>query len=397
MTTTTISIPWSFRGSVRPIPTQIVLDVPDGARLDTPLVILLHGTSGNVDDMSNPAAHPGENYEQIAAGTIIDRGWHAYPNAGFWSLGVDGLASVTGWAPFLAAAGFPTINYSQCNPRDLLAEPLCELRAVLDAIDLNDELLPVRDRRIVLLGHSRGGILARMILVDLAATGSPMLARIATCVTLHAPNQGSTLANTALVLASIVASWRVTGVPLVPPHLQAAALLALDGLIDLVVKEAGAPAYTDYAVGAPTLLALAAAEPVPGISYFTFGGTRPVLRNLVGWAFTPESAVPILDPLPKFHWSTAYVPVMPLPPPGSLPFPELLEGGDLLTNSALTRLPFAAHRDNYINHAEALWADDLKAQVLAIINSVPPSLKVPPSLEKVDLSFLTPLLLSGSA
>lgn len=404
---TAIAVPWSFLGSART--TQILLDVPDSATRDAPLIILLHGTSGDMNDMSDPGAHPGLNYERIVPGTIVDRGWHEYPNVGFWSVGADKLAGVTGWAPFLSAAGFPTINYSQTKPRDVLVEPLRELGALLDAINIDGRFLPVRDRRIILIGHSRGGILARMTLVELAAASAPMLARISTCITLHAPNQGSTLANTALGLATIVASWRVTGVPLVPPELKGVALHVLDDLISLVVAEAGAPAYTDFALGSPTLLLLAAAEPVPGIMYFTFGGTRPVLLNLRGWAFTPESAVP-LPHLPPFHWSAAYVPLMPLPPPGALPFPELLEGGDLLTSSAMARLPFAVHRDNYLNHAEALWDDALKAQIIAILNRAPLALKTAdisfltplllsepplPALKTADISFLTPLLLSG--
>ena len=178
------------------------------------------------------------------------------------------------------------------------------------------------------------------------------------------------------------------GVPLVPPDQNGVALQVLDDLISYVVDEAVAPAYTDFAVGSPTLLLLAATEPVPGIMYFTFGGTRPVLLNLRGWTFTPESAVP-LHHRPPFHWYTAYVPLMPLPPPGALPFPELLEGGDLLTNSAMTRLPFAVHQDNYLNHAEALWDDALKAQIIAILNRAPLASKA------TDISFLTPLLLSG--
>ena len=94
-----------------------------------------------------------------------------------------------------------------------------------------------------------------------------------------------------------------------------------------------------------------------------------------------------------------YVPQLPLPPPGALPFPEMLEGGDLLTNSAMTRLPFGVHRDNYINHAEALWDDALKAQVIAILNRDPPPDGPdgidPAASNTVDIAFLVPLLLGG--
>jgi hypothetical protein len=45
--------------------------------------------------------------------------------------------------------------------------------------------------------------------------------------------------------------------------------------------------------------------------------------------------------------------------------------GDVLTAASSTRLPFSMHRDNAINHAEALWDSALKMQVLAILNSAP--------------------------
>jgi pimeloyl-ACP methyl ester carboxylesterase len=386
---TDIDVPWSTQGSARS--TSVVLDVPDGVSAQAPLVVLLHGTSGDSNDMANPAVHPGQNFERILPGTVVDRGWHKYPNAGFWSLGTDNHASVTGWAPFLAEAGFPTLNYSQTGPRDVLVEPVRELRAILDAIDTDGRFAAVRDRSIVLMGHSRGGILARLLLVQLAASGGSMLARIRTCITLHSPNLGSTAALVALELAKVAASWRVLGVPLVPPALAPTALQALDDLVDLIEAEAGAPAYTDFALGSLTLAQLAAAEPVPGVSYFTFGGTRPVLLNLRGWEFTADSVVPF-NHAPAFHWRTAYVPFLPLPPPGVLPLPELLEGGgDVLTSALLTLLPFAEHRDNYINHAEALWDDGLKGQVVEILNRTPQPVAIPAT------SFLAPLLLGDRA
>ena len=47
---------------------------------------------------------------------------------------------------------------------------------------------------------------------------------------------------------------------------------------------------------------------------------------------------------------------------------EITEGkGDILTAQDKTTLPFAVHRTNPINHAEALWDPGLQSQVLAIL------------------------------
>src|SRR4051794_11469769 len=82
MTVTTIPVDWSFAG-VAQTPASVVMDVPSSATAAAPLVVLLHGTSGNINDMSDPAQSPGFNYEKFAPGHIVDRGWHAYPNAGY--------------------------------------------------------------------------------------------------------------------------------------------------------------------------------------------------------------------------------------------------------------------------------------------------------------------------
>jgi hypothetical protein len=50
-----------------------------------PVVLLLHGNNGTVEDMVNPVLHPAMNYDYRAAiAALIDRGWHSYPNVGIW-------------------------------------------------------------------------------------------------------------------------------------------------------------------------------------------------------------------------------------------------------------------------------------------------------------------------
>jgi len=79
-------------------------------------------------------------------------------------------------------------------------------------------LEPVKNRQIVLIGHSRGGVLARQALVALSAMGAPVLSRITTCITLHAPNLGSTLANTAIAVNGAISAWRssLASIPGIP-------------------------------------------------------------------------------------------------------------------------------------------------------------------------------------
>jgi hypothetical protein len=371
------TIPWP--GGPRDVP--VSLDVPQNAAASAPLVVLLHGTGGTIDDMADPATHPGMNFERVAEGTIRNRGWRDYPNVGYWSIGLDPREPKEGWAPFLLGRGFPVLNYGQIDNRDVLTRTTAELTVVLNAIEAQRvgsgtvaKLDSVKDRDIVLLGHSRGGILARQVLVDLNVAAAAVLSRIKLCITLHSPNLGSSLANTAIALAAAIPAWRASIPLLVGPALPDVNRMIND-VLTMVEGEVSAPAFTDFSIGSPTLLALAAAEPVPGVDYFTFGGTRAVFVNVRGWAFTLDSAIPQANS-PPFFWRTAYQTLYTLPPqqpfPPQLPFPETMNGvGDVLTAAALTRLPFSVHRDNPINHAEALWDGALKLQVVAILNRTP--------------------------
>ena len=372
------TVHWNWQGAGQDV--DVHVDVPAGAAADAPLVILLHGTGGDISDMSDPHTHPGFTFEHVFPLTIRDRGWHDYPNVGFWSLGIDPDVQVQGWAPYLLGHGFPVLNYSQVDNQGHLTKTAAELIAVLMAIQdrhdgtagslsLFDE---VKDRDIVLLSHSRGGVLARTVLVDLRDSGATILSRITKCITLHAPHQGSTLADVMVGLSSALAGAKqvVMGLSMSGSS-KSAALVAVDGVIDFLQAQVGHEAYQDFAVGAPYLFALALREPVAGVEYFTFGGTRAVLLNVRGWAFTPESALPQFN-LPPFHWSTAYVPLLPLPPPLVVPAPEVTDGvGDVLVASPNAMLPFALHWNNYINHAEALWDPALKLQVLGLLGGSP--------------------------
>jgi len=366
---------WTWQGAHRQ--KRVRVNVPAATAADAPVVVLVHGTGGDVNDMADPGVHPGFNVERVAEGAIRDRGWHSYPNVGWWALGTDPTVPVEGWEPFLNGGGIPTLNYSQDAARGRLAESAAELRRLLEVLEeqrtgnAHPGFAEVAGRRIVLMGQSRGGVLARQVLVDLHAAGAPVLPRISTLITLHAPNQGSNIANVAIAIDAQIEPWRaqVEALP-VDPLVKLAVFGMLVPVLDMLHDQAGAPAYLDYAVGAPVLAELRKAEPVPGIEYFTFGGTHAALLNVRGWAFTLESALPQWHD-PPFHWSTAYQTILPIPPRVLLA-PELTPGfGDVLVAAASARLPFSVHRDNDLNHAECLWDAALKIQVAAILDNAP--------------------------
>src|SRR5206468_5136182 len=94
---------WTWQGQQRQ--KSVRVNVPAAAAAAAPLVVLLHGTGGDINDMADPGVHPGFNVERVAEGTIRDRGWHPYPNVGWWSIGIDPEVAVEGWEPFLNGRG----------------------------------------------------------------------------------------------------------------------------------------------------------------------------------------------------------------------------------------------------------------------------------------------------
>jgi hypothetical protein len=328
-----------------------------------PVVVLLHGGGGSIYHMTAPGSvwfsEPGVpasryNYNYTAPLPVYqDLGWQAYPGVGLHHFSTDSLKSVRSWRSFLSSQGYRTVTYSQLDPNGFLARPLAELGPVLDA---------VRSRfpgaKIVLLGHSRGGLLIRKYLKDNA--GNPArVGGIVGVITLHSPHQGSSVAN----LAAAKTAIELIAGGLAP--IVAGALFGVRTLLDSLGY------YLELSVGGPFLTALANGEgPLPGVSYFTYGGTSVRLGRIVGWWHMPESSWPQWR-WPPFHHVirgdeegllrllTAWV-YSPL-----TAFPEMRNYvGDMLTTGETARLPFSVHRTNYVNHAEALWDPNLQQQVL---------------------------------
>jgi Putative serine esterase (DUF676) len=341
-----------------------VVNLQDSTNPTLPVVVLLHGNNGTADDMVNPASHPGMNYDYFAPiPSLVDRGWHGYPNVGIWGVSLDPTKNVTSWQTALAGQGFGTAWYSQVDNAGLLATPVQELSAIVEEV-----LRRVPgDRKLALLAHSRGGLLARRFLVDNAGN-APVRGRLLTLITLHSPHLGSELANLANALNAATAA-------------ATAVNPAIGLLLGWLQAQVNAPSYQELAVGSAFLANLSAAEAAAGgpiLPVHTFGGTSTLLSRSRTWVFTPGSAVPQVTSIwplrVQFHWETVPValpsPITGIPQLGLLA-PELRDTiGDLLVSDARSRLPGErSHRANRLNHAEALWDPTLHQQVIAALRS----------------------------
>ncbi len=215
--------------------------------------------------MANPAVHPGRNHDYLVPiPPINDLGWHPGPNFGVAALELDPLKAVPSWQSALSVEGFGFANYDQVDSTGLLANPVRELAAVVTEVIGR---LPI-DRKIALVAHSRGGLLARKYLVD-NASDAVLRDRLRTLITLHAPHGGTELANIGTVV-----NTAINEVVLFDP--------ALDPLLQWVRGQVNEATFTELAVGSPFLTALEAAEAAlgaPFVPVHTFGGTSTLLSR----------------------------------------------------------------------------------------------------------------------
>lgn len=327
------------------------INVWDAGDTSKPMIILLHGTGGSISDMTTPAVSPQGNYDftgPLSPNQNI--GWKNYPGIGVWSFELDQFKTVKGWQPLLQENNFRTAVYNQVDKIGFLERPVQEFAVVLAALE---QAYP--GTKFVLLAHSRGGLLARKFLKDM-----PKLAgNIEKVITLHAPHTGSELANVASTIQNSIDGLENTFGSIITT--------ALGWYTNMIYMDA----YQELAAGGTFITELENGElPLPNIEYFTFGGTSVTYTRILAWVYTLGSALPQWHWPPFFHRITQIEILGVSPVLDSLPniVPEITEGqGDILTADTRTRLPFAVHTTNDINHAEALWDSVLQIQVLSIL------------------------------
>ena len=318
-------------------------------------VFLLHGAGGDITHMTNPGA-TGYNHDYGSA-FPPDRviGWNWYPGVGPWSFELDPLKDVRSWRDALIGRGFGTVAYSQVSPSGALQPAVDELAEVVKSVSEKN-----RDASFVLLAHSRGGLLARKFLVDHQPTLTQQIRHV---ITLHSPNQGDQIALAAVSLNAAITSFRSS--------LGAKGQQALDAALGWLIQWTSSPSYTEMAQGSQFLQTLAAGETaLPNVQYHTFGGISVVFSRILSWVYTVGSAIPRWH-LPPFRHVITMVEVLVISPIAtSLPnvVAEITEGeGDILVADVRAGLPFAVHRTNSLNHAEALWDQSLQGQVLELL------------------------------
>jgi len=218
---------------------------------------------------------------------------------------------------------------------------------------------------IALLGHSRGGLIARQLLKDRAQPG---VERVRWLVTLHSPHQGSSMATMGVSLQKKLDQLDdLVSLDFLPKPMRPAlkGVVAdvgevLNGAVDGVVALTGLAGARELANNGAVLTALRQGESKPaGVSVVTFGGTSPRVAFVHAYVYDTQSASPSAK-----EWRATPHRLLDFPADLGLAFDEAKPGGDLLVTDTASRLPWEdLHHTHKLNHAEVLWSRKVQQQV----------------------------------
>jgi len=349
---------------------------------DSPIVVLVHGIGGNIRHWSDPV------------GMNVNDTWlfdlKANPPKG-----TNGVAmsppyqesAAKSWTSLLTENRISYVNFSQAKPGDLLEFAVTELVAILSSLE-NLVFKPYEDDvasnggqvpPLILVCHSRGGLVTRAALKQLGSAGVPHLRKV---ISLSTPHDGSfmpALANDYNNTLHNQMDFSTIGNNLPGPvhmFLQRTVGQYLSGMANMVREAmlhsfgtmAQSPGFDELRPSSTTLANLRQDEqPLPGVQYFSFGGANPTFVNM--FLCVMGQNIHLLSTA-----STILVEIIGRIPDVKNGYGGLAElsNGDSAVATSRSHWPTqfnALHRDFSYNHMQALIDHPLQDAVLQIIRS----------------------------
>jgi pimeloyl-ACP methyl ester carboxylesterase len=369
--------------------------VPAGVGGTTqPLVVLLHGLGGDRDDWLNPFQDRNWPFDSRHNPPARPLGAHAsLPTAALLGLspadfisprltanssGVDG-SDDRGWWHALAQAEFPVLTYSQVSGVLLPfgQGPVAEFRAFMETLqlDMRDDAA-FATRPVVIVGHSRGGLIGRAYLGDpeVKANAAVRFPHVTGLITLSSPHAGSQMALLDdRIIGHIETVQHV--LPALPHDIGDHILNSLKAK----VASYGSPEVDEIRPGSDLYSALATQEPIqPGIRCISVGGTSPRFLRVYRWMVDLDRLLRVSKTGKiEFHWQAKAVEAKIVSPildgkwlkAVGVKLDEMTRGrGDGLTADASCRFPASFHEEEHLsfpmNHGEELWAAELQQAII---------------------------------
>ncbi|MDP2167575.1 MAG: alpha/beta fold hydrolase [Thermodesulfovibrionales bacterium] len=236
----------------------------------------------------------------------------------------------------LAALGYTVIAWSQSRPVGPAEAALEELREMAGVAG------EMGHKGIILIGHSRGGLVARKYILDLNANQK---SQIKALITLSAPHHGTGMARWAVYLSPFAAMLR----PLLPEGRKRTLANGMRRIANFLESEAVRELLPDS-----DFLKSLSESPTEGLYALSAGGTNPALINASGLFSIPGSIQRLL--------------------PQSLLPEEMINGrGDGLVSQRSSVLPFAdEHLSFHVNHAEIVVDKKARQEIIKRIRGLQP-------------------------
>jgi pimeloyl-ACP methyl ester carboxylesterase len=347
---------------------------PEDRRPDRDVILLLHGTGGNKFEWSFPAWR-GWNYdhendpENRHSDNHVSPPWNLLPR-----FSLSDKRDIRCWRTVLLALGHTIIYYSQDGEDDAIEVARDQFEDLIVPF-IRDNVLTgaLAGKKVVVIGHSRGGILTRLYLARHAEEASDWVQRV---ITLNSPHHGTDAPNaTRRLRDEIQVLALLLGLSLGAPF-------SVNLLLGLIIRFGfdvdPTDAQAQLVPGDALFAQLSLPADTPDIAFHTFGGSSVTVTRVYAWYFTPGSFVPrwtFPNPVPHWDWTLFPVEIAPISPmldaiPDAAVFAEQRQGeGDVAVTIASAQLPGVPHRTLPIHHGEAFWDEPLFAEVADILGT----------------------------
>ena len=285
---------------------------------DKPAVILIHGLGMDKDIWVNPMG------SRILGGmfplrTLLKK---RYPL-------IEQGEGITTLFDDLRGRDYTVITWSQERPAGPIGSAVAELHEIIKLA------VTMTGHRIILVGHSRGGLIARKYI-------SENHDLIRGLVTISTPHKGSSIAKISGYLFPFVSLIS----PLIPTGDKGSLTSAVKRILDFLKSRALKELLPES-----NFFRSLNDRPLENIYYASVGGTNPTLINLHN--------IPIPDIFERVMPSDLYP-------------EELKEGkGDGLVSAESSRLPWGQEHHNFdFNHAEILFDEGVRGILLRMVENI---------------------------
>jgi pimeloyl-ACP methyl ester carboxylesterase len=359
-----------------PIPADKIFEAPIGrfqqGQPGKPAILLVHATNCDQLEWTEPAGESPiqtqwfYDHQNTPAPYIDDDA--KSPGAGIHTFGVSNhdkaATNRKNWWDFLVKQGFTVATWSQ--PLPLFAGAYASAETAYAEFLRRTGTLPV-----ALIGHSRGGLLVRKLLLEKGAQG-----RVKWVVTMGTPHHGTNWGKLVHQVRTETNKLLHPSTHFPHPKFRGHFLAAIKSSLGKFVDSHAGPEYEEQRPDSPLIKDLNARDKkLDGVSYYTFGGSSTRFMRFYVWEYTKASVVPHKRGKNVTYRRRAEPKEISLVSPmwDKLPNPEHYDEmspgkGDVIVSDASARLPWSKHKTVSLNHAEMLFNEALQREVAALLH-----------------------------